>query len=78
MAYWLNVAIKFKSKKRKAFLCDTDDDINDLPTTLAKGKEQANGQNVINEIVEMGSVAYSIGSQTRYCLNSRGQWKPIQ
>lgn len=77
MAYWLNTAIKFKSRNRKAFLCDSDADIQDLPTTLAKGKEQG-GQNVINDIVEMGSVVYSIGSQSRYCLNSKGQWIKIK
>lgn len=78
MAYWLNSAIKFKSKNRKAFICDSDTDLADLPTTLAKGKEQSGGQNVINDIVEMGSVVYSIGSQSRFCLNSKGQWVKIK
>ena len=77
MAYWINSAVNFKSKNRKAFLCDTDADLTDLPTTKKKGKEQ-NGQNVINDIVEMGSVAYSIGSQKRYCLNSKEQWVEIK
>ncbi|MCR4720955.1 MAG: hypothetical protein K5655_04440 [Lachnospiraceae bacterium] len=77
MAYWLNSAIKFKSKNRKAFICDTDVDLVDLPTTVSKGKEQA-GQNVINDIVEMGSLVYSIGSKSRYCLNSKEQWIKIR
>ena len=78
MAYWLNNAIKFKSKNRKAFLCDSDSDLTDLPTTKKKGKEQTGGQNVINDIVEMGSVVYSIASQSRFCLNSKEQWVKIQ
>lgn len=78
MAYWLNSAIQFKSKNRKAFLCDSDADLADLPTTKKKGKEQVGGQNVINDIIEMGSVVYSIASQKRYCLNSKEQWIEIK
>ena len=78
MAYWLNSSVKFKSKNRRAFFCDDDTDLQDLPTTLSEGKEQEGGQNVINGIVEMGSVAYSIGSQSRFCLNSQGEWVKIK
>ena len=77
MAYWLNSSIKFKSKNRKAFLCDSDADLIDLPTTLKEGTI-IGGNNVINQKVEMGSIVYSIASQTRYCLNSKGQWIKIQ
>lgn len=77
MAYWINNAINFKSKNRKGFLCDSASDLQDLPTTTTYGKEQ-DGKNVINQPVEMGSVAYVIDTQKRYCLNSRDVWVEIQ
>ena len=78
MAYWLDSAINFKSKNRKAFLIDDDSELANLPTTTSYGLEQTGGQNVINKPVEMGSVAYSIGSQNRFCLNSQDQWIKVK
>ena len=76
--YWYNNNVKFNSKDRKAFLCDTVADIANLPTTSSDGLIQADGNNVVCKKVTMGSVVYVIATGDRYLLNSLDQWVKIK
>ena len=72
--YWLDSSRKFKTPGRKAFLMDSDNDVQNLPTIVADGVIQ-DENNVNNQKVVVGSVAYSIDSGNIFILNSQSVWK---
>ena len=61
------------NENRIAFLIDSPADIPNLPTTTQPGLNQGLN-NVSNEPVDAGSVAFAISTSRVYMLNSEDQW----
>ena len=76
MAYWyddLSARSVGTSRRVVDLICDTDADIQDLPTSVAEGVPQPDSSTV-HLPVEQGSSCMVIGSSSLYMLNSQDQW----
>ena len=78
--YWLNPN-QSTTNECKSFVCDTVDDIQNLPTSEKWGVEQdykyTDPQEVGNKPVAIGSDCLVIMTGDVYMLKSDNQWAPI-
>ena len=72
--YWIDETSKnFGSSHQVDFLCDTSEDISNLPTSTAPGVKQ--GDNDVSYLpVAIGSSCLVIGESSLYMLDSTDTW----
>lgn len=74
--YWINQNNPDMRDGCRAFYCDTEADVANLPTSTRMGVQQ--GDDVIScQKVQKGSSCLVIGSAKYYMLNSHDVWKDI-
>lgn len=73
--YWLDSSQQYTGfPTQRDFYCDTPDDIENLPTSVAPGVQQ--GDDTIScQIVSPGSSCMCLSPATLYFLNSKDEWK---
>lgn len=74
--YWIDASSSVSGGNQKTFCCDTESDINNLPTTTTEGAVQA-GNNVVNQRVEMGSKCMVVETGELYILGSSNTWDKV-
>lgn len=58
---------------KRLFVCDTENDISNLPTNKKRGLKQ-DGDTVSDEICAIGSIAKIVETGNHYILNASGEW----
>lgn len=76
MAYWIAAGSNPGASRQVQFMMDTNDDVQNLPTSTANGVKQGN-DSVSYLPVGKGSMAFSIASGSIFGLNSSNQWVEI-
>jgi hypothetical protein len=74
MAYWLDSSQSYAgSPVQRDFWCDTDSDIQNLPTSAHEGVQQ--GEDTVScQKCEKGSTCFCISPTKLYILNSQDEW----
>ena len=62
--------------RQVSFFCDTDADIQDLPTSTKEGKKYPRDSGVDNKVAA-GSSCLVIDTSKVYMLNSNDEWKEL-
>ena len=75
MAYWYDDLSARQPTSRRVidFVCDTNADIQDLPTSSKEGVPQQ-GDSTLHQKVEKGSSCMVIDASTLWMLNSEDRW----
>lgn len=79
MAYWIDqsaLSISAGGSRVIPFLCDTDEDVANLPTSSSEGVKQGNDETSCKKCAK-GSDCLAIQSANYYVLNSNDEWKLV-
>ncbi len=74
--YWINQNNPDMRGDCRAFYCDTEDDVKNLPTSTKLGVQQGNDVTSCQKVGK-GSSCLVIGASKYYMLNSYDVWKEI-
>ena len=74
--YWIDHNNSYMPAHQVAFICDSEADIADLPTTSAEGKKYDTDTSV-DDKVAAGSSCLVIDTSEVYMLNSDDEWKKL-
>lgn len=73
MAYWINQAGNSNRANWRQFYCDTDADVQNLPTAVSDGIAQEK-DTASRHKCSVGSVAISLETSNTFILNSNNKW----
>ena len=76
MAYWINQSGSDNRPNWRQFYCDTDTDVENLPTSRSNGVKQ-DGDSTASEACSIGSECLVLDSASVYVLNSSDKWIKI-
>ncbi len=76
MAYWVNQAGNNNRAGWRQFYCDTDADVQNLPTSITEGIKQ-NADTVAHKKCSIGSECLTLSASKVYILGSDNTWKEI-
>ena len=76
MAYWINQSGNSTRPNWRQFYCDTDTDINNLPTSSRQGIKQE-GDSSAHQSCSVGSECLVLDTTRVYILNSSDVWREI-
>lgn len=74
--YYIDYSQSYMPTRQVSFICDTPDDLADLPTSTREGTPQA-GDSSIDDKVVAGSTCLCISTSDVYMLNSDDVWKKL-
>ena len=78
MAYWIQYSGTRESSYRRGYICESVNDVNDLPTQTTQGKKQEK-DTVSSDVCAYGSEAYVIEDGSRYILaKTSNEWTKLK